>query len=56
MRFADQEPYIWLMTTPSAVAFSTTVHGVTNAPLPDGAPSQPLARGVHRFTHTWLSG
>ncbi|MEZ5144620.1 MAG: hypothetical protein R2726_19215 [Acidimicrobiales bacterium] len=59
-RFAEDLAYIWLDHSLWVVAASNKVRGITNGPLPDGAPSLPLGGpggfgGVTRMTQTWLT-
>lgn len=54
-------PYIWLDRAQWAVIAQNDVRGITNGPLPDGSPANPIGGpggfgGVTFLTQTWLTG
>jgi ABC-type transport system substrate-binding protein len=53
-RQSELIPYIWLNHSQWAIGAANDVRNLTNQTLPDGQPSLPFGRGVHRLTETWL--
>jgi peptide/nickel transport system substrate-binding protein len=54
-------PYIWLDRAEWALIATNDVRGITNGPLPDGSPANPIGGpggfgGVTFLTQTWLTG
>jgi ABC-type transport system substrate-binding protein len=54
-------PYIWLDRAQWALVAQNDVRGITNGPLPDGSPANPIGGpggfgGVTFLTQTWLTG
>lgn len=57
-RLAELVPYVWLAEARWWLGAANDVRGITNGPLPDGAPSYPLAGpvpGSTRLTQTWIA-
>jgi 4-phytase/acid phosphatase/peptide/nickel transport system substrate-binding protein len=53
-------PYIWLDRAEWALVATNAVRGITNGPLPDGSPANPIGGpggfgGVTFLTQTWLT-
>ena len=53
-------PYIWYDRAQWAVVAQNTVRGITNGPLPDGSPANPMGGpggfgGITFLTQTWLA-
>jgi ABC-type transport system substrate-binding protein len=53
-------PYIWYDRAQWAVVASNSVRGITNGPLPDGSPANPMGGpggfgGITFLTQTWLA-
>lgn len=58
-RMGERIDKIWLYHAIVAVAAANHVRGITNGPLPDGAPAMPMGgpfNGATRMTQVWIDG
>jgi 4-phytase/acid phosphatase/peptide/nickel transport system substrate-binding protein len=58
-RMGDRVDKVWLYHAIVAVVADVEVRGITNGPLPDGAPSMPMGgtfNGATRMTQVWIDG